>query len=864
MSSVRAVALTCAATLLAACSESPSETYDAGVPRNLAERRSQTISNLRYEISFDIPASSGDAGVNIRGSEKVTFSLADTRQPVVLDFAQPATNLFSVSVNGRAAEHELVNEHVILPAELFRVGANSVEIDFRAGDGSLNRNDDFLYTLFVPDRARVALPLFDQPGLKGRFRLSLDVPSDWTAVSNGELSNHNINGDRARFEFAETQPISTYLFSFVAGRFETESAERDGRKMTFLHRETDADKVARNREAIFDLHAAALRWLEAYTEIPYPFEKFDFVLIPSFQYGGMEHPGAILYRGAGLMLDESATQNHFLGRASVIAHETAHMWFGNLVTMKWFDDVWMKEVFSNFMAAKIVNPSFPDVDHDLRFLLAHYPAAYGVDRTEGANAIRQELSNLNEAGSLYGAIIYQKAPIVMKHLELLMGEEPFRDGLREYLARYRFGNATWPDLIEILDGNTEEDLAAWSQVWVDEPSRPTITTSLETEGPTVAALSISQKDPEGRGRHWNQRLEVLLGYRDRAAKAFPAHLKEDAFAVTEAAGEPAPDYVLPNGIGIGYGYFELDERSREYLLNNLPSISSSLTRAVAWLSLWEAMLDGAAPPLQMIELILTALETETDELNTERLLAYLRRTFWAYLDVDQREALAPRIEAQLWRSTQDAPRETLKAAYFATYRRVSLSAEALARLQRIWEGEETVPGLSLSERDDSALAQELALREVEDAETILQQQLERIENPDWKERFRFTLPSLSMDPRVRDRFFESLEETENREHEPWVLDAVRFLHHPLRAEEAETYIRPSLDLLEELQRTGDIFFPKAWLDVTLGGHSSPAAAAIVRAFLEQRTDLSPRLRQKLLQAADPLFRAAKSKESRPP
>ena len=161
-----------------------------------------------------------------------------------------------------------------------------------------------------------------------------------------------------------------------------------------FHRETDAAKVARNRDAIFDLHARALAWLEDYTSIPYPWGKFDFVLIPSFQFGGMEHAGAILYNASGLMLDESATQNQLLERASVIAHETAHMWFGDLVTMRWFNDVWMKEVFANFMAAKIVNPSFPEVNHELRFLLAHHPAAYQVDRTPGPIPIRQPLANL--------------------------------------------------------------------------------------------------------------------------------------------------------------------------------------------------------------------------------------------------------------------------------------------------------------------------------------------------------------------------------------------------------------------------------------------------------------------------------------
>ena len=152
----------------------------------------------------------------------------------------------------------------------------------------------------------------------------------------------------------------------------------------------------------------------------------------------MEHPGAIFYNASSLFLNETATQEQELARASTIAHETAHMWFGDLVTMKWFDDVWLKEVFANFMAAKIVSPSFPNIDYDLRFVLAHYPSAYRIDRTKAPNPIRQALDNLNEAGSLYGPIIYDKAPIVMRQLEDIVGADGLRDGLREYLSQYAF------------------------------------------------------------------------------------------------------------------------------------------------------------------------------------------------------------------------------------------------------------------------------------------------------------------------------------------------------------------------------------------------------------------------------------------
>ena len=233
------------------------------------------------------------------------------------------------------------------------------------------------------------------------------------------------------------------------------------------------------------------------------------MLIPSFQFGGMEHPGAVFYNASGLLLDESATQTQLLGRASLISHETAHMWFGDLVTMKWFNDVWMKEVFANVMAAKIVNPSFPGVNHELRFLLSYYPSAYDVDRTEGANPIRQPLANLNEAGSLYGAIIYQKAPIVMRQLELLMGAESFRDGLRDYLKAHAFGNATWSDLITVLDARTDADLVAWSRAWVDERGRPRDHRAAARRRPPARRLRFETIDPLGR------RPSVAAGTRSR-------------------------------------------------------------------------------------------------------------------------------------------------------------------------------------------------------------------------------------------------------------------------------------------------------------------------------------------------------------
>ena len=823
-----------------------------GVSHELAIDRAVRISDLRYELSLAIPADRADP---IYG--RVTAVFVDSGLgPIVFDFAQSEEHVRAVSVDGVPVRYEVRDEHLILPDGV-EGGIATVDIEFVAGDESLNRQDDFLYTLFVPDRARVAFPLFDQPDLKARFRLSLDVPTDWRAVANGAASSRVVRNDRAVHTFSETEPISSYLVAFAAGTFEVEEADRSGRRMAMYHRETDGARVERNRDAIFDLHAAALEWLEDYTGIPYPFQKFDFILIPSFQYGGMEHPGAVLYRADSLLLDESATQNELLDRASVISHETAHMWFGDLVTMEWFNDVWMKEVFANFMAAKIVNPSFPDVDHDLRFLLAHYPAAYEVDRSAGANPIRQDLDNLNEAGTLYGPIIYQKAPIVMKHLERLIGEAAFRDGLREYLGSHRFANATWTDLVDVLDRRSQEDLRAWSQVWVEESGRPTVELVIETDGQAVSALSLQQADPAGRDRLWNQRLDIVLGYRDRTLHLIPTQLREDTVHVPEAVGQPVPDFVLANGAGVGYGFMVLDERSLDFLLADLPTIGSAMARAIAWVSLWDALLEGRVEPDALLALAVRALPVESDELNVQRILSYLTATYWRHLLPERRLGLAAQLEETLWRQMMSADRSTLAAAYFGAYRSVALTAEAVARLERVWREDETLPGLPLAERDFTAIAQALAVREVAGSHAILAAQRDRIENADRRDAYEFAMPALSNDSQTRDVFFASLEDVQNRAREPWVLTALGFLHHPLRARQSEHYIRPSLDLLEEIHRTGDIFFPERWLGATLGGHQTGSAAEIVRDYLADNEDLAPQLRAKVLQSSDGLFRAAR-------
>jgi aminopeptidase N len=833
----------------------------AGVSESLAKERAARVADLRYVLSFTIPA---DRTERVAGHATIMFTLRDAADPLALDFEPNQMGaLHGVDVGRSRLAAGLINGHIILPASALQAGTNMISLHFDAGDAPLNRSDDFIYTIFVPARAHEAFPCFDQPDLKAQWALTLDVPTGWETIANGAETARASSSGRTRLTFAETAPLSTYVFAFAAGQFFVEQAERNGRAFRMVHRETDAQKVAFNRDTIFDLHAAALDWLESYTGIPYPFGKFDFFLVPAFQFGGMEHPGAVFYNAPGLLLDESATQEDRLERASLISHEASHMWFGNLVTMTWFTDVWMKEAFANFMAAKIVNPSFPDMNHDLRFLHTYYPRAYDVDRTAGTNAIRQRLDNLKDAGTLYGAIIYQKAPIVMRQLETLMGTDAFRDGLREYLRAHQFGNASWPDLIALLDGRTSADLATWSHAWIEERGRPIIRTELAVTNSRISHLAFTTSDPyPRRSLTWTEDLQVALGYEDRVQLVF-VRLKGLQTDVVAARDLPAPRFVLANGAGVGYGEFHLDAQSLSWLSRHLPEIGDALTRGSAWVTLWDSLLVGEFPSSRFLDLAIDALPRETDELNIQRILSYLEHAYWTFSSDSGRRSRASAVERVLRAGLTSAAKPSLKGAYLAALRGVALTPETVDWLARVWRRDEVVTGLSLAEPDFITLAQELVVREVPGWKAILEQQITRTTNPDRKARLEFVVPALSSDSSERDRFFASLTDVANRRHEPWVLDGLGYLHHPLRAPSAVKYIDPSLKLLQEIQQTGDIFFPTRWMDATLGGHSSSEAAGIVRDFLDRVPRSYPnRLRRIILSSADDLFRVSRCPSAR--
>lgn len=819
----------------------PETLAESGVSRELASFRKKQLENVRYQLFFSLPASKsepvkGVVGVSLRLSQKA---------PVILDFRGTAEQVTALQLNGKEVAYRVENEHIILSAEDVAEGENQVNIAFTPSDQSLNRREEFLYTLLVPDRARTLFPCFDQPDMKSVFSLALEIPADWQAVANGAIQTTDTTSatGRKRVRFRETEPLSTYLFSFVAGKLERQTYRRGEREISLYHRETDPKKIAQCPE-IADEVFDALEWLESYTAIPYPFAKYDLIILPGFQYGGMEHTGATLYNDRRMFLDEHPTLNAQLGRSALIAHETSHMWFGDYVTMEWFDDVWTKEVFANYFASQIVEPLFPQVSHRLNFIRDYLPPAYSEDRTRGANPIKQILPNLNQAGLVYGNIIYDKSPVLMEMLVRRMGKENFQKGIRDYLKKYAYGNATWDGLISLLDPYTEEDLVRWSHVWVKEKGMPEITAEIQGD-----RLIVSQWDPLERGLCWPQTLSYQVLSGGNSQQIF-VELTADTATTSRKLDFHADEtaVLLPNTDGRGYGFFRLDEPEAVRLFSYLLTSSDEVAKGSLLITLYENLLHQHISPQWYEKAMLEYISQETNSLLFSLALDYIGNCQrWYPQD-------AKTLETTLWQIAEQNPIQSHRLQAFRLYRSVATSAGAIRRMYDLWKNQQELPGCPLGENDYIQLSYILALRMPAHADEILAIQQARITNPDRRKEYVFISPSLSPRKTERDSVFASLLLAENRRVEPWASAALGYLNHPVRQQEAVAYIRPALEILPEVQKTGDIFFPTAWARALLSGHTSVEAKVEIDRFFAAHPDFPEMLSNKVKQQADHLYR----------
>ena len=838
-----------------------------GIDRALARERAALLRDVAYDLRLAITPGAGE----VKGRVLIRFALPEDRDlpgPLVLDWG--GGELGDVEVNTRDTAVRAVHDHVLVPAAALRRGLNVFTATFTSKVAPTGTpltvykdpadGHEYWYTLVVPADAHRLYPCFDQPDVRAVFRFELDLPNDWTAVANtARVVPRETPRDVAGtfWSFAPTKPLPTYLAAFACGPFATiEAPQPDAEGITskepmrLLLRRAMLERA--DRQTLVRLHRDGLAWLTRQFGVPYPFDKLDLVLLPGFPYGGMEHAGAIFYREQALVFDHEPTAAERVRRSTLVYHELSHQWFGNLVTMKWFDDLWLKEGFATFVAYQAMAALEPEQQPWLRFGQRVKPRAYEIDGTPGTTPIFQELQNLADAKSAYGAIVYNKAPAVLRALHERLGDAAFRAGLQQYLTRHAFGNAEWRDLAAALEGASRKDLGRWSDRWLLAASMPQVRLGWQIDGNgVVTSAEVTQQAIGGDGS-WPLDLELLVF--DLAAGRRTVQVRSDAARTTVDAlvGRAAPAAVLVNPRDLAYGQFVPDAQSRAWLQEHAADEADPQVRASAVAALFEAVREAELDPAAFAEVALRLLSRERDADSHGWLLDMLGTAVWRYLDADRGAPLRARTIDLLLRQLVDeggSGRELTTFRFLARHGRDGRVRDLCRAVVR----DEALPkGLAPGKQDAYlAAAALLAAGEAGDA---FERLAARFAGEDvGKELFlaRAATPTAA-GKAAHWALYLQLETPP----EQWTQDSLAWFHWPGQGELTLPYLGQALEQIEWVKQNRRIFFMPAWLDGFVNAHAEPAALAVVDEFLRRR-ELLPDLRQKLLQSRDGLARTVR-------
>ena len=840
------------------------ELMKPGVSARLAAVRGAQIFNVRYDLRLDVTGRDTAAG-----RVAVTFR-SMRRGDVVIDFRGLAVDSLRVNGLAKAVSSARWNgAHLVIDSALVVSGENRVDIAFRsliasAGASIIRTHDatdksDYLYTLLVPSDANLLFPCFDQPDLKARVTLTLVTPVGWTALANGENLSRVAGATAVTHRFTETKPLSTYLIAFAAGPWKVETRQvaiSDGGANVPVSMWTRASRAKEaEADSLIQMNARALRWLGTWFGVPYAFDKYEFLLAPAFPFGGMEHPGAVFYNEESFIYRERPTTTQLLGRQATTFHEVAHQWFGDYFTMKWFDDLWLKEGFATYMAAKMQADLTPDANAWKTFYLRNKPVAYSTDATAGTTPVWQTLGNLDQAKSNYGPIVYNKAPSILKQLNYLVGDAAFQRGVQELLRQNKYSNATWRELLLAIGTASGRDLTSWGAQWILRPGMPIVEQRLVVRNGRIASLTLTQRAAQpsvsGAGA-WPIKMQVLLAYADGKSERLPVEMRTTSLEVTAARDKPAPAFVFANEGDYGYALVLPDSASVTWLEQHIGTVRDDFLRAMLWGSLWDLVREARLAPERFAALALREIPNEKDEQLSGSLVGRLGTALTRYASSAARDSLLPRVDAMLLAGAGDTTK------VYGTRKNFLDASIGLARneaqLTRIagWLDGDSAMGLPLRAPTRWAIVTRLVSRGAADGEARLAAETRRDSTNEGR-RLAFVAAAARPVAANKQALFTQWFNDPGL-NEEWVTSSLRAFNDPEHASMTRKFLEPALDTLPWIQKNRRIFFLGSWLGAVLGGQASAESLKAVDAWLRLHPDLPTDLRQKILQSRDELER----------
>jgi aminopeptidase N len=727
--------------VLAACQ--PDET-DAGVAeirsearKNVdaldyqsAKTRAERISNVEYELYIDVH---GQPDV-FSGVATIRFALTDAARDLTLDFG--GGSVIQLSVNGDATKPVYNDFFITLPSSGLVAGGNVVVVKYEhpySKDGTgLHRFVDpedgltYLYTYLWPYYANRLFPSFDQPNLKARISMSVLAPENWTVASMAEGVPEPTDDGAVLWRFAASPKMSTYVFSLHAGPYEVWEDQAGDIPVRLMARRSLAEFVA--VDEWFDVTKRGLEYYGEYFDIPYPFGKYDQLIVPDFNIGAMENIAAVAFSERYVQRQESDREQRE-SRAGTILHEMAHMWFGNLVTHDWWNGLWLNESFATQMSAMatIETTEFTDKWHG--FFTDAKRVAYGRDSRVTTHPIEMPIESTADFFIVFDAITYQKGSSVLKQLAHYVGEDNYRDGVSSYLKEHSYGTTELGDFIGHQARTAGVDLSQWSEQWLYKAGFNTLRAGVECNQDGLQWLFLQQHAPDGHPYLRRHQIDVALYDSNddgspSIAKVFPVTVEGINTSVEVLDAMPCPATVNPNHDDWAYAQIELRDEDVAYLVSQLGNIPEPLTRSIFLGALYDRAMAGE---MSLEEYAGHAMRLARSEENT-RVQQQISSSLMTTVDMMQRlrpetdQALArllPEIERQASLSAAASTDGDLKRMWFNTFLGTVSSRSGLAIVRSLLDGSDEIPGVPISADMRWTLLTILAVHGAEDIDELL-------------------------------------------------------------------------------------------------------------------------------------------------
>lgn len=589
-----------------------------------AATRSKNISNVEYHLDLNLP---GGASDTYSGTLEATFTI-ETNPETFLDFT--GFEITTLILNGRIIADPSWNGHRLLigARDGLLTGVNTIRLEYineydHTGDGfhqfiDPEDNQEYVYSNFEPYSAHRLFPCFDQPNIKAQYKLSVECPSDWTLIGNSKTDSINdIGGGRTRHNFEQTKLFSTYLFALVGGPYQKFESQYNSKKsnseiipLRFYARKSLAPHV--DEAELFEVTCQGFEYFEDFFDFAYPFGKYDQIFVPEFNHGAMENVGAITH-SERLVFRDPPTYNQRLTRAEVILHEMAHMWFGDLVTMNWWNDLWLNESFASYMSflALTENTRFTDAWQSFNSRMKAW--AYRQDQLITTHPVAGEVIDTDQTFLNFDGITYGKGAAVIKQLVKTIGMPAFKSGMQRYMAEHAFSNTTLDDWLESLGEGVDQDLRGWADSWLETAQHNSIQIHRTGSTNDQNMMLVSQSAPDEFPTIRSHTLELLAG--DLVDSVFTSTTHE--IVVADQSNQinisnNTADFLFPNFGDHGYVQVILDPESLEFVKQHLEKITDPLLRMQIWQSLWEMVRNQELSSLDYIRIATEKVKIEND------------------------------------------------------------------------------------------------------------------------------------------------------------------------------------------------------------------------------------------------------------